>query len=115
MNNAISDPVSPTTVGQECCDVVPIDPCGTCGLPIPVQPVQQIIGDQCGCGPVMSSEQLHSGEVISDGLLPEGQLMEAPIERIDVPPAEVLGTPLGLGEPSFLKRFTNWLSSSDNA
>ena len=111
VNNAISDPVSPTTVEQECCDVVPIDPCGTCGLPIPVQPVQQIIGDQCGCGPVVPVVPCHGGEVINDG-----QLIEAPIDPQQiVPPAEVLGTPLGLGEPSFLKRFTNWLSSSDNA
>ena len=110
-----ADSGAPVDVEQECCDVVPVDPCNSCGLPIPVmqqQPVEQIIGDQCGCGPVMSVEPMQSGEVIN-----EGQIMEVPVEteRLDVPDAESMGTPLGLQDPSFLKRFTGWLSNTNQS
>ena len=103
---------APVEVEQECCDAAPVDPCNTCGLPIPVmqQPVEQIIGDQCGCGPVMSAEPMQSGEVIN-----EGQIMEVPaeIEPGTIPNADSMGTPLGLTAPSFLKRFTGWLSNTN--
>ena len=119
-----ADSGSPVEVEQECCDVAPVDPCGTCGLPIPVQqPVDQIImTDQCGCGPVMSSEPMQSGEIINEGLLPEGQLpegqfMEAPVENQPgiIPDTQPMGTPLGLSAPSFLKRFTGWLSNTNQS
>ena len=111
VNNAISDPVSPTTVEPDFGEV-PVDACDPCNSVVPVvQPVQQIIVDECGCGPVVPVVPCHGGEVISDG-----QLIEAPIDAQQIQvPTEVLGAPIGLGEPSFLKRFTNWLSSSDNA
>ena len=73
-----ADSGAPVDVEQECCDVAPVDPCNSCGLPIPVmqqQPVEQFIGDQCGCGPVMTVEPMQSGEVIN-----EGQIMEVPVE-----------------------------------
>ena len=108
-----SDSGAPVEVEQESFDVVPVDPCGTCGLPIPVQPpVEHMIIDQCGCGPVMSAEPIQSGEIIS-----EGQLMEVPAETedSDIAPIESIGTPLGLTPPSFLKRFSSWLSNSNQS
>ena len=110
-----SDSGAPVEVDQDCCDVVPVDPCGICGLPIPVQqqqPAEHIIIDECGCGPVMPGVPMQSGEVIN-----EDQPMEAPIApvRIDVPNAEAMGTPLGLQSPSFLKRFSSWLSNADQS
>ena len=113
---ANTDSGAPVEVDQECInEVAPVDPCGTSGLPIPVQqqqPVQQIIVDECACEPVMPAEQMQSGEIID-----EGQLMEVPveIERLDVPNAESTGTPLGLNGPSFLKRFSSWLSNADQS
>ena len=108
-----ADSGAPVDVEQECCDVAPVDPCNTCGLPIPVmqqQPVEQFIGDQCGCGPAMPVEPMQSGEVIN-----EGQIMEVPveIEPENIPNADSMGTPLGLTAPSFLKRFTGWLSNTN--
>ena len=112
VNNAISDPGTPVEVEPNYCEV-PVDACDPYNSAVPVeQPVQQIIVDECGCGPVLPVAPCHGGEVIS-----EGQVIEAPIEnqQIEVPNAETLGAPISISEPSFLKRFTNWLSHSDNA
>ena len=83
-------------------------------MPVQQQPVQQVIVDECGCqcGPVMSAEPMQSGEVIN-----EGQMMEVPVESEPgtIPNAESMGTPLGLTAPSFLKRFTGWLSDSNQS
>jgi len=107
-----------------------------CEAPVIVAPVEQIIvDDACGCGPVVSEgfpvvpqgefpvlplgevPVLPQGEAPVDQNVSEGQLIEGDIERLDVPETApgTIGAPISVGEPSFLKRFTNWLSPSDNA
>ena len=100
-----------------CPEVEEVNPCEA---PVMVAPVEQIIvDDACGCGPVVSEgfPVLPQGELPVDQNLGEGQLIEGDIENSDVPETDpgTIGAPISMSEPSFLKRFTNWLSSSDNA
>jgi uncharacterized repeat protein (TIGR01451 family) len=90
----------------ECdCSPEPVDPCSEvvecdpCGESIITQPAEPIIDDACGCEVIVSPDQCSVEEAV----------IEAPTEPQCDPCQETIGIPAGLGKPSFLKRFTNWI------
>ena len=96
----------------ECeCSPEPVDPCSEivecdpCSESIITQPVEQVVDEACGCDDVVSPDQCP----VEDAVI-EAPTVEAPIESECEPCTETLGIPTGLSKPSFLKRFTNWLS-----
>ena len=108
-----------------CGNSTPIDACGN---PIMAMPVEQIIDDGCGCGPVFS-EGVPMGTIDAQMLTPVSEQNSdvffegASTEEVDgeqVDQAEELDEEIIANEdpdhkpaPSFLKRLSNWITPTD--
>ena len=106
-----------------CGDATPVDACGN---PIMAMPVERVIGDGCGCGPVYSEGEVPMGAI--DGQMlepvieqtPEGFFEGAAAEETDGQPSEQADEEVAsnedsdhVSEPSFLKRLSNWITPTD--
>ena len=110
--------------GDCACDCGCGEPADACGNAIIEMPVEQVIDEGCGCGPVEVQGGVpvdavngqpwqpvleHSPEVLLDGASTEAVEGEQPEEEV----AEVIEGKQ-LPAPSFLKRFSSWMSTSNN-
>jgi len=107
-----------------CGDATPVDACGNS---IMAAPVEQVIEGDCGCGPVYSEGEVPMGAI-------EGQPLGPVIEGTPEAFFEGASTEEGNGEqaeqveedtianenpdhkpaPTFLKRFSSWMSTNNN-
>ena len=110
----------------QCGNSTPIDACGN---PIFAMPVEQIIDDGCGCGPVYSEGEVPMGSI--DGQIlgpvieqtPDGFFEGAAAEEGDGDQqgqedkadkeSIVSEDPDHVPAPSFLKRLSNWITPTD--
>jgi len=103
-----------------CCEVV--DPCDPCGNVIPVE---QIIDDGCGCGPVGPQGQMlyeevtiegadsvvDEAEAVSETNAVDGENSESDVvDQIDEKRSEELANEDVIRKPSFLKRLSSWMN-----
>ena len=104
-----------------CCE----DDCGCCDPCGNVIPIEQIIDDGCGCGPVSPQGQMmyeevtvegtesvvEEAEAFSEANAIEGEESEGGVvEQIDEQRSEEMASDEGLRKPSFLKRLSSWLN-----
>ena len=109
-----------------CAEVIEVDPCDPCGEFVDPcgQPIQEILDDGCGCGPMSPYGQVpveHMGETVIGDLSETGEEEVSDVETTESQAVaedsgsdedSQLGGNEALGKPSFLKRFANWLSLS---
>ena len=106
-----------------CGDATPVDACGNA---IMAMPVEQVIGDDCGCGPVYSEGEIPMGAIEGQILepvieqTPEGFFEGATTEEVEGDQADQADEEVAsnedadrVPEPSFLKRFSSWIIPTD--
>ena len=114
--------------GCECeCDCGSLPPVDACGNPIMAMPVEQIIDDGCGCGPIYSEGEVPMGAIDAQMLspvieqTPEVFFEGASGEEVDGDQVDQIDEEIvknedsdRIPEPSFLKRFSSWIAPKND-